>query len=140
MVKCSEKRMMKRGGGWFTTKKITDSSVCDPNKLVQLKTPEEMYLTYQTCCPKSRFGYKNSSPYCKQLELNYMSAIKAKNNLYDIDEEGNPNYYAVENGSNIQTLSPRQTKKGWFSWSGGKKGGSRKDGTCTRKRNKKHKK
>ena len=99
-----------------------------------------MHSTYQTCCPKSRFGYKNSSPYCKQLELNYTSVFKAQNNLRDVGEDGNPIYYAVENGSNIQTLSPRQTQKGWFSWPGSKKGGSRKVGTGTRKRNKKHKK
>ena len=130
----------RKGGGWFTTKKIADLAECDPNKLVQIKNSDNMHSTYQTCCPKSRFGYKNSSPYCKQLKLNYMSAIKAKNNLLDVDEDGNPNYYAVENGSNIQTLSPRQTKKGWFNWSGSKKGGSRKVGYGTRKRNKKHKK
>ena len=140
MVKRSQKRMMKRGGGWFNTKKIVDSSVCDPNKLVQLKNPDEMYSTYQTCCPKSTFGYKNSAPYCKQLELNYTSALRARNNSYDMDEQGNSNYYAVKNGANIQTSSPSQTKNGWFNWSGSKKGGSKKVGAGTRKRNKNHKK
>lgn len=51
---------------------------CDPNNLVNIKTEKEMHTNYHKCCPKSYFGFKNKSPYCKQLDLNFQAAQKKK--------------------------------------------------------------
>ena len=74
--KSKRRRHRKRGGGWFATKKVSVSEICDPNKLSSITDYKEMHKNYQTCCPKSRFGYKNSSPYCKQIDLNFQTAYK----------------------------------------------------------------
>lgn len=77
----SRSRHNKRGGGLFDFLKGTSSVVvpenCDPMKLTQLNSSAEMRNNYQTCCPKKYFGLvKNSSPYCKQLDLNFKSAVE----------------------------------------------------------------
>lgn len=74
-------RKNKRGGGFFDFFKGSSSTVvpasCDPNNLSQLKTSEQLRENYQTCCPKTFFGMrKNSSPYCKQVELNANAATE----------------------------------------------------------------
>ena len=70
----------KKGGffGFFTSSpaKLPE---CDANNLVNLKTMETMQSNYQKCCPKGFFGRKNSSPYCKQLDMNFQSSFKAEN-------------------------------------------------------------
>ncbi len=75
-------RHNKRGGGFFDFFKGTSSVVsenCDPMKLTQLKSSTEMRNNYQTCCPKKYFGLvKDSSPYCKQLDLNFKSAVESE--------------------------------------------------------------
>ena len=53
---------------------------CDINQLSLSKTPEDLHKKYQTCCPKGSFGTKNSSPFCKQLDLNFQSALTGENN------------------------------------------------------------
>lgn len=76
----SRTRHYKRGGGFFdffTGKSSVVPDDCDPMKLTQLKTSNEMRSKYQQCCPKKYFGMaKNSSPYCKQLDLNFKSAVE----------------------------------------------------------------
>jgi hypothetical protein len=78
----SRRRHYKRGGGFFdffkgSTPIVPDN--CDPMKLTELKTSEEMRNKYQQCCPKKYFGMvKNSSPYCKQLDLNFKSAVESE--------------------------------------------------------------
>lgn len=77
----SKRTHIKRGGGFFDFFKGTSASVvpenCDPMKLTQLKTSNDMRNNYQTCCPKKYFGLvKDSSPYCKQLDLNFKSAVE----------------------------------------------------------------
>lgn len=72
----------KRGGGFFdffsgksSAPVVPDN--CNPNNLSQLKTPDQLRENYKTCCPKTFFGMrKNSSPYCKQVELNMNAAVK----------------------------------------------------------------
>jgi len=74
-------RKIKRGGGFFdffssSSSKVVPAS-CDPNNLSQLKTSEQLRENYQTCCPKTFFGMrKNTSPYCKQVELNAQAATE----------------------------------------------------------------
>jgi hypothetical protein len=75
-------RRYKRGGGFFdffTGNSSVVSDDCDPMKLTQLKSSEEMRSKYQQCCPKKYFGMvKNTSPYCKQLDLNFKSAVESE--------------------------------------------------------------
>lgn len=75
-------KKIKRGGGlfdFFTGSKKVVPSQCDPNNLSQLKTSEQLRENYQTCCPKTFFGMrKNSSPYCKQVELNANAAVEGE--------------------------------------------------------------
>lgn len=74
----------KRGGGLFdffsgksSAPVVPDN--CNPNNLSQLKTPDQLRENYKTCCPKTFFGMrKNSSPYCKQVELNMDAAVKGE--------------------------------------------------------------
>ena len=76
----SRRRHYKRGGGlfdFFKSKSTVVPDECDPMKLTQLKSSEEMRSKYQQCCPKKYFGMvKNNSPYCKQLDLNFKSAVE----------------------------------------------------------------
>jgi hypothetical protein len=51
---------------------------CDPTNIGQLTTSDQLHAKYQQCCPK-RFGFKNSSNYCKQIESNWLQALKREN-------------------------------------------------------------
>lgn len=78
--KNKSRRQYKRGGGLFDFFRGTASVApndCDPMKLTQLTSSEEMRNKYQQCCPKKYFGMvKNNTPYCKQLDLNFKSAVE----------------------------------------------------------------
>lgn len=81
----------KKGGffGLFSRKApIVDSTQCDPNNLSNLRSADELKLNYQQCCPKKLFGFKNKSPYCKQVDLNYQAALE--------NEKMNQEYIGVE--------------------------------------------
>jgi hypothetical protein len=68
----------RKGGffGLFDDKHNEADAACNPNDLVNLKDRNDMYANYQTCCPKTWYGRKNNSPYCKQLDLNYKAAFQ----------------------------------------------------------------
>lgn len=76
------RRHHKRGGGLFDFFRGNAAVVpdnCDPMKLTELKSSQEMRSKYQQCCPKKYFGMvKNSSPYCKQLDLNFKAAVESE--------------------------------------------------------------
>jgi hypothetical protein len=81
----------KKGGffGLFSRKApIVDMTQCDPNNLPNLKSADELKLNYQQCCPKKLFGFKNRSPYCKQVDLNYQAALE--------NEKMNEEYIDIE--------------------------------------------
>jgi hypothetical protein len=81
----------KKGGffGLFSRKApIVDSTQCEPNNLPNLRSADELKLNYQQCCPKKMFGFKNKSPYCKQVDLNYQAALE--------NEKMNQEYIGVE--------------------------------------------
>ena len=65
---------------FFFSNKVNQSEQCDVNKLTELKTSEDMHQNYQSCCPKGMFGTKNSSAYCKQLDLNFQGALAGEKN------------------------------------------------------------
>ena len=96
----------KKGGlfGFFESKHNASNPECNINNLSNLTSPEQIHSNYQTCCPKGTFGTKNSSPYCKQLELNLRPAIT--------NENGDPNSYIPQGNSN-------STAKGSSSWFSG---------------------
>ena len=123
-----------RKGGFFFSKKIAPTSECDINNLSTLskdmgdgKDPlTKMKNNYQKCCPKDFTGRKNSSPYCKQLDMNYSSQSN-----YQRDIAG---YYGDETDvSKIKQImnepvppvkpiiNPDSYKKPWYKFWGGKK-------------------
>jgi len=118
-------RKTKKGGIFYRNKYIVPSDECEPNKLTSIKGSKALHANYQKCCPKGMFGTKNSSPYCKQLDLNYQSAIKGENdaNQYHGFEDEDVN--KMNQYDSYLNPSP---KKSWYKFWGGK----------TRKAHKKH--
>lgn len=104
-------RKKSKKGGFFFSNKTVDKAECDPNQLSMITDAESMHAKYQKCCPKGVFGSKNSSPYCKQLELNFNPAIQRENNAGDEDAAMMEHVYDV----------PMPQKKAWWKFWGGKK-------------------
>lgn len=70
-------RKNKKGGFFFSKNDyVAPSTECDPNNLASISGSNALHENYQKCCPKGIFGTKNSSPYCKQVDLNFQSALK----------------------------------------------------------------
>ena len=59
----------------------------------------KMKQNYQRCCPNDYIGRKNSSPYCKQLNLNFKSMSN-----YQRDIEG---YYGEE--TNVSKIKEKMS-------------------------------
>ena len=83
-------RKNKHGGFWNyfmgkpQNKQITNQSYnklsnCEYKDISQLNTSDELHNIYQECCPK-RFGFKNSSTYCRQVEKGWLKALRDENN------------------------------------------------------------
>ena len=133
-------RKTKKGGflNFFSNKPTVLPDECNPNNLSTIQGSVALHDNYQKCCPKSYFGTKNSSPYCKQLDLNFQSALKGENEAneypgYDSVEQ----YNMRQNSENVNAQLPKTEmdravaeSKPWYKFWGGKK---------TRK-NRKHKK
>ena len=66
---------------FFSSNSTVVPSECDPNNLSMIKDTKSMKDNYQKCCPKGMFGSKNSSPYCKQLNMNFDSQSKYKKDI-----------------------------------------------------------
>jgi hypothetical protein len=103
-----------------TSSVIPESAVCDYSNITELTTPEEMHKKYQSCCPKSRLGFKNTSPYCKQIELNFKSNLKGQNDAneykgYEPEEEYNmkqqPDIYTPVGGRRRKGKRTRRHKR-----------------------------
>jgi len=122
----------KQKGGFinfFSNKNKNVSSECDPNNLSMVKGSQSLQEKYQQCCPKSFWGSKNSSAYCKQLDLNYQSATKEENDrnaFVDVEPEDeyqmrqtNITPYA-ELPTREYNVNKLQTKP-WYKLWGGKK-------------------
>ena len=135
----SHSRKNKKGGFFSSTPKVASSPECNINNLSTLSKDmgdgqaplEKMRTNYQKCCPKDFMGRKNSSPYCKQLNMNFDSQSN-----YQRDIAG---YYGDETDvSKIkQTMnepippSSGSSQKPWYKFWGGKK-------TRKHRKNKKH--
>ncbi len=121
MKKSMKKNKTKKGGFFnlFGKKKVVPAE-CDPNNLSMIKDAKSMHANYQTCCPKNWFGRKNSSSYCKQLDLNFKAAQKGSNdtgNYSNPDEVSkNPAFFNQipelnqEPALNQQELNPNINK------------------------------
>ncbi len=114
----TKKNKTKRGGYFFNRNKyVAPSGECDVNNLTSIKGSSALHENYQKCCPKSMFGTKNSSPYCRQLDLNFQAAIKSENEAneyqgFESDEEVNQ--------LKQQTAFVPPPTKPWYKFWGGK--------------------
>jgi hypothetical protein len=66
-------------GGFFFSKKVIPNEVCDITKVTDSSSSNELHQRYQTCCPKTFFGYKNSSPLCKTIDTKFQQALDREN-------------------------------------------------------------
>ena len=79
----------RKGGFLFGNSKVASSSECDINNLSTISKDMgdgqdplvKMRTNYQKCCPKNFMGRKNTSPYCKQLNMNYNSLSQYKSDI-----------------------------------------------------------
>jgi len=139
----SKRSRNRKGGffGFFDDKHNTDNAACNPNNLVNLKNSNDMRSNYQTCCPKTWYGRKNNSPYCKQLDLNYNASSQEsqmeiastkqmiKTNRFNVDDDNtisvidckNPSLYTTK--EEIQNYIERCNCDNlrWYDYSGKKK-------------------
>ena len=120
----NKSRKNKKGGflNFFSSNKpVVLPTDCDPNQLSMIKDKYEMGNQYQKCCPKGMFGSKNSSPYCKQLDLNMSAQFQLHRDTagYQEDEYGT-NVNEIKSMANAQLLGD-VPKKPWYKFWGGKK-------------------
>jgi len=114
-------RKNRRGGGLFGNKTnyIVPLGDCHPNNLSYITGSKALHDNYQKCCPKGFMGTKNSSPYCKQLELNFQAARKLENDVNEYHGfQPNEIYHMKQQESTINTQTQ---KKPWYKFWGGKK-------------------
>ena len=104
-------RKSKRGGFFFSNNSVASSSECDPNNLSSITDSTAMHANYQKCCPRGFFG-KNSSPYCKQLDLNYKASVKGENDANAIAGDASLEQY--------NSFMGPEPKKPWYKFWGGK--------------------
>jgi hypothetical protein len=122
-----------RKGGFLFNSKVAPSLECDINNLSTLSKDtgdgqdplNKMQQNYLKCCPKDFMGRKNSSPYCKQLNMNFDTLTQHKRDI--------TGYYGDETDvSKIKQIMSQSTpipnptintsyKKPWYKFWGGKK-------------------
>jgi hypothetical protein len=91
MTKRNSKRGKSRKGGFFgffKDKHNEQNPQCNPNNLVKLTSTIDIKNKIDTCCPKSWYGRKNNSPYCKELDQKYDAATTT---LFNKMNESNAN-------------------------------------------------
>jgi len=122
----------KKGGffNFFSKNSNVLPNECNPNNLSMIKGSTALHANYQKCCPKSFWGTKNSSPYCKQLDLNFQSSLSGENDAKEYDGYDDPNevYQMKQNNYELNEKLPKsefdvnaaQTKH-WYKFWGGKK-------------------
>lgn len=135
----NKSRKQKRGGFFFSKPAVAPSAECDPNNLVNIQGSEALHENYQKCCPKGFFGTKNSSPYCKQLDLNFQAASKNENNALGYAGMSLDEAQDVEMQTrNDPAFNYTPSKPWWKFWGGrsrkGKKGKTNKNQRKTKRR------
>lgn len=110
----------KRGGFlWLFNKnkqqdynKVMPADECNPNNLTQLRSTQELHAQYQKCCPKTWYGTKNSSPYCKQIDLNFQGLQTGRNNMNEYHGYSPEEVYNMRNQpSNFRGGKKTQRRK-----------------------------
>ena len=124
-------RKTKKGGflNFFSSKPTVLPSECDTNQLSSIRGSDALHANYQKCCPKSFFGTKNSSPYCKQLDLNFQSSLKGENDANEYPgTDPMEQYQMKQNETNVYGQLPKTEMdrniaetKPWYKFWGGKK-------------------
>ena len=98
----------KKGGilNLFKDKHNKTDTECDSNNLVNLTDSTSMHANYQKCCPKTWYGRKNNSPYCKQLDLNYKAAFQSRQNEANFNKEAITSTFTSDddNGIMVDTI------------------------------------
>lgn len=135
--KTSRKSRRNLKGGFlnfFSKKPIASSAECDVNNLSTISKDmgdgqdpvQKMHANYQKCCPKDRFGSYNSSPYCKQLKMNFDSQVQYQRDIsgYYGDETDVAKIKQTMNDPNFIQTNTTNTysspKKPWYKFWGGK--------------------
>lgn len=115
-----------KGGflNFFSKKPVASSTECDVNNLSTISKDmgdgqdpvQKMHANYQKCCPKDSFGRYNSSPYCKQLKMNFDTQVQYKRDI--------TGYYGDETDvakiKQTMTQEPIPQNKPWYKFWGGK--------------------
>jgi hypothetical protein len=93
----------RKGGffGLFDDKHNEADAACNPNDLVNLTDSNSMHANYQTCCPKSWYGRKNNSPYCKQLDLNYKAAFQSRQNDINLNKQATTSTFMRDSDNGV---------------------------------------
>jgi hypothetical protein len=139
----SKRSRNRKGGffGFFDDKHNENDTACNPDNLVNLKDSNDMRSNYQTCCPKTWYGRKNNSPYCKQLDLNYKAASQEsqmetastrqmlKTNRFNANDDNtisvidckNPDLYNTKEEIQNYIESCKCNNLSWYDYSGKKK-------------------
>jgi hypothetical protein len=111
--KRNSKRSRNRKGGFlglFEDKHNENDEACNTNNLVNLKDSNDMYSNYQTCCPKSWYGRKNNSPYCKQLDLNYKAAFQSRQNEANLNKQASTSTFTRDSDNGVTVDVPIDCK------------------------------
>ena len=73
-------RKLKKRGGYNNEMQGTCSyNVNDDTTRVNSENAQELQKVYFSCCPKTRFGFKNKAPFCKNLSKQYTMLQQARN-------------------------------------------------------------
>ena len=136
----SHSRRNKKGGFFSSTPKVTSSAECNINNLSMLSRDmgdgreplTKMRENYQKCCPKDFMGRKNSSPYCRQLNMNFDTQSNYQRDIagYYGNETDVTKIKQIMNEPVATTRQPPinppinpaiANKKPWYKFWGGKK-------------------
>jgi hypothetical protein len=81
---------------------------------------KKMHSNYQKCCPKDSFGRYNSSPYCKQLKMNFDTQVQYQRDIagYYGDETDVAKIKETMNAP--MNVPMNQEKKPWYKFWGGR--------------------
>jgi len=115
MKKTKKIHKNKKGGFLFKNSKVSNLSDCDPLKLTNIKGSKELHEKYHKCCPKGFFGSKNTSPYCKQIDLNFQAAREMENLS---NEFHGYNYHEIDKLNEIDNKLQTTKKKYWYFFGG----------------------
>jgi hypothetical protein len=135
-----------KGGfvNFFSKKSVAPLEECDINNLSSLSKDmgdgvdplNKMHANYQKCCPKNYLGQLNSSPYCKQLKMNFDSQSKYQNDIAGYYGEETDVEKIKQAMSGPVPIDQTQSKP-WYKFWGGK---SRRKHKKHSRKQKKHRK